>query len=465
MARNITVIPAKQVAIKGGKVNHNNHKLRVAAYCRVSTDQEEQLNSFENQVEYYTKYISDNPMYELAGIYADEGISGTNVKKRKEFKRMIADCEAKKIDLVITKSISRFARNTQDCLFYSRKLKNLGIGILFEKENINTLDATGELLFTILSSLAQDESRNISENCKWGIRYKFQKGIPHINTGKFMGYDKDGEGHLIINKEQAKVVRRIYRDFMEGYHPADIARRLNEEGIPGVSGKAKWMKVTIEGMLQNEKYKGDSLLQKTYTADFLTKKQVKNNGQIEQYYVKDSHPAIIPEEEWEAVQLEFERREHYCKKHHLNRYGYHSSENPFTLKIVCGICGTTYGRKTWSTRGVSYWQCGKRSKENGIRGCRSENIRDEVVKEAFVTAWNLVVKHREQHLERWERQMQEGNPLVKLRARQMKELTKQGQIDGVIPELVQMVLEKIVVNGVREFVVIFLDGTTKDICL
>lgn len=175
MARSITVIPASQPYRVGGRTQQKTRNLRVAAYCRVSTDQEEQLNSFENQVEYYTKYIQDNPLYQMAGIYADEGISGTNTKKREEFKRMIRDCEEGKIDLVITKSISRFARNTQDCLEYSRRLKNLGIGIFFEKEHINTLDASGELLFTILSSLAQDESRNISENCKWGIRSKFKR--------------------------------------------------------------------------------------------------------------------------------------------------------------------------------------------------------------------------------------------------------------------------------------------------
>ena len=180
---------------------------------------------------------------------------------------MIADCEAKKIDLVIVKSISRFARNTQDCLTYSRKLKNLGIGIIFEKENINTLDATGELLFTILSSLAQDESRNISENCKWGIRSKFQEGKPHINTYKFMGFDKDKDGRLVINEKEAKVVRRIFQEFLEGFNPADIARRLNEEGVPGVSGEPKWIKPTNVGMLQQEKYIGESILLKWVTAD------------------------------------------------------------------------------------------------------------------------------------------------------------------------------------------------------
>lgn len=278
MAKQITVIPAKQVRMNSTKNEKVSSKVKVAAYCRVSTDQEEQLNSFENQKEYYTRYIKSKPMYEMVGIYADEGISGTSVKKRKGFQKMIADCENGMIDLIIVKSISRFARNTQDCLKYSRKLKNLGIGIIFEKENINTLEASGELLFTILSSLAQDESRNISENCKWGIRSKFQEGKPHINTYKFMGYDKNEDGRLIINEEQAKIVKRIFKEFLEGYNPADIARRLNEEGVPGVSGEPKWMKPTIIGMLKQEKYMGDSLLQKWVTTDFLNHTLKKNTG-------------------------------------------------------------------------------------------------------------------------------------------------------------------------------------------
>lgn len=181
-------------------------KLRVAAYCRVSTDADEQLNSFENQVSYYTEYINSKEEYEMAGIYADEGISGTSTRRRNEFNRMIEDCEDGKIDLVITKSISRFARNTQDCLSYARKLKNMGIGVFFEKEGINSLDGTGELLFTILSSLAQEESRSISENCKWGIRKGFSDGKLHLNTNRFLGYDKDTNGELVINKDQAATV-------------------------------------------------------------------------------------------------------------------------------------------------------------------------------------------------------------------------------------------------------------------
>lgn len=455
MAKQITVIPAKQVRINNTKNEEVSSKVKVAAYCRVSTDQEEQLNSFENQKEYYTRYIKSKPMYEMVGIYADEGISGTSVKKRKGFQKMIADCENGMIDLIIVKSISRFARNTQDCLKYSRKLKNLGIGIIFEKENINTLEASGELLFTILSSLAQDESRNISENCKWGIRSKFQEGKPHINTYKFMGYDKNEDGRLIINEEQAEIVKRIFKEFLEGYNPADIARRLNEEGIPGVSGEPKWMKPTIIGMLKQEKYMGDSLLQKWVTTDFLNHTLKKNTGQVAQYYVKDSHPAIIDKETWNAVQAEFKRRDEYCRKYHLSVYAYRGDINPFNGKIVCAKCGYTFARKAWATRGIAYWKC----KNNDCAG----NIKEELLNKAFITAWNYTVEHKERFYEKWKNMTEGEDCLKKIRAKQMLELMEEGKINKLIPELMRVVLEKIIINDSKHFTVCFLDGTRREI--
>ena len=216
MARSITVIPAKQTLTQASTENRLSEKIRVAAYCRVSTDQEEQQSSYENQVSYYRAYIQNNPQYEYVDIYADEGITGTSTKKRDAFNRMIEDCRAHKIDLIITKSISRFARNTLDCLNYVRELKGLGIGIIFEKENINTLDAKGEVLPTILSSLAQDESRSISENSAWGIRRRFEQGQYTIATKRFLGYDRDKNGNLVVNPRQAKIVQRLYREFLDG---------------------------------------------------------------------------------------------------------------------------------------------------------------------------------------------------------------------------------------------------------
>ena len=383
MARSVTVIPARSQKVRTGHKAVQEKKIRVAAYCRVSTDQEDQLHSFEAQVEYYTKYINEHENYEMAGIYADEGISGTNTKKREQFKKMIADCEDGKIDLVITKSISRFARNTQDCLAYSRKLKNLGIGIIFEKENINTLDSTGELLFTILSSLAQDESRNISENCKWGIRTKFKNGEMHLNTFKFLGYDKDENGKLVINKEQAKTVRRIYRDFLIGINPAQIAKELTEEKVPGCLGQTKWYPSTVIGILKQEKHMGDALLQKTYTADFLTKRQVRNNGEIAQVYVKDSHKGIIDKQTWNAVQEEFDRREKFMESHGTDRYSYGADCMPFCEKVFCGECKSLFTRHSWSSRGIVQWQC-KNHRKDGKVACTNaygDAIKDDVFKE------------------------------------------------------------------------------------
>lgn len=460
MAREVTVIPAKKTHRASGKAPAQKSKVRLAAYCRVSTEQEEQENSFRNQVDYYTRFVQTHPEYELVDIYADEGISGTNTKKREHFKRMIADCEAHKIDMVITKSISRFARNTQDCLENYRKLKNLGITVVFEKENISSADTTGELLLTILSSLAQDESRNISENTKWGIRSKFQKGIPHINTCKFMGFDKAEDGRLVVNEEEAKLVRRIYREFLEGFTCSAIAARLNAEGMPGVSGEPKWLRVTIESMLKNEKYMGDSLLQKTYTADFLTKKQVKNDGEVTQYYVKGSHDGIISREDWNAVQQEFERIERFMKDHNMTRYGYGGEIRPFSSKIICGECGGVYGRKAHAGREKeTYWQCNTRC-YNGPKGCRGENIREGVIHKVFVEAWNTVVDKQDSIEKRWDEMEKTGSELEALRAQQMRALAKSGSVANVIPEMVQSVLESITVKGNGEFCVRFLDGTT-----
>ena len=398
MARDVTLIPANPhpVTARGGR-GQEREVLRVAAYCRVSTNNEDQLLSFDNQVQYYTEYIANKPNCTLAGIYADEGISGVSTNKREQFKKMIKDCEDGKIDMVVTKSISRFARNTQDCLQYSRKLKNLGIGIFFEKENINTLDAAGELLFTIMSSLAQEESRSISENCRWGIRTKFKQGVMHLNANHFLGYDKDDKGNLVINEAQAAIVRRIYREFMNGLNPEVIAARLTDEGVPGCMGEPKWAVSTIMNILQNEKYKGDALLQKYYTSDFLSKKSVRNHGQVEQVYVKDSHPPIIERELWEAVQLEIERRRLFRERHNLRTLGRYTDEQPFTCRVVCGKCSAVYWRRTWTrgSRKIRVWQCGKRYQKKGVAGCKGCNLFEKDLEKAFLTAWNGIVENRE----------------------------------------------------------------------
>ena len=304
---NVTVIPARYRAASQEQ-DEDKPKLRVAAYCCVSTDSEEQATSYEAQIEHYTEYIQKNPEWELAGIFADEGLSGTDTRKRGEFNRMIEECMAGKINMVITKSISRFARNTLDCLKYIRQLKDRNIPVFFEKENINTMDSKGEVLLTIMASLAQQESQSLSQNVKLGLQYRYQQGLVQVNHNRFLGYTKDEEGQLIIEPEEAEVVKRIYREYLEGASLAQIGKSLEADGILTAAGKAKWRPETLKKILRNEKYIGDALLQKTYTVDFLSKKRVKNNGIVPQYYVENSHEAIIPRDLYMQVQEEMVRR-------------------------------------------------------------------------------------------------------------------------------------------------------------
>lgn len=427
----------------------------MAAYCRVSSEHEEQLNSFENQVDYYTKYISSKPEYELVDIYADEGISGTNTKKRAGFNRMIDDARAGKIDYIITKSISRFARNTADSLTNLRILRNLGINVFFEKENINSLEATGELLITILSSLAQEESRNISENCKWGIRSNFQKGKVHLNATYFLGFDKTPEGKFVINEEEAKIVRRIFDSFLEGMSYTQIGKMLREEGIQTARGTTSWAANNIKAMLMNEKYKGDACMQKTYTSDFLTKRLKKNNGELPQYYLEDFCEAIIPKERWEATQLEVERREAYIDELHVRNYGYCKSDNPFIAKVVCGKCGEMLRKLTWESRDTCYWKCRNEH-------CKQEHVQNATLYKAFRIAWNSICAHPEEYEEYWD-ELLCGNELEKLRATQMKQVIANGPITTDVPELIRLTLERIVAFSAQDFEVRFLDGTIKKV--
>lgn len=433
----------------------------MAAYCRVSTDREEQESSFKNQQEYYTKYIESHDDYIMAGIYADEGITATNTKKRDDFKRMIKDCEHGDIDLVITKSISRFARNTQDCLFYSRKLKELRIPIIFEKEGINTMDASGELLFTILSSLAQEESRNISENCKWAIRHNFAKGKPTLNTKNFLGYDKNEEGKLIINPKQAELVKRIFQMFEEGLSETEIGHELRGEGIKGVRADT-WPNTAIKNLLQNEKYCGDLLMQKTYTVDFLTKKKAKNNGEVERYFIEDDHEAIIPKDEWEAVQMELLRRERFREELGLGIYS--NSFSPYSGRVVCPKCGRPYRKCGGRNNDKDFWICASK-KENGSKTCSAENVRTSALDEAFKIAWNSIVKERDKTKDDWKRKISEGDPLERLRAKQFLSQTNEGAVREAYPELIKLVLERIKVIDKTTFEVHFLDGTLKKVCI
>jgi len=304
--KNVTVIPAKYEKEAGE--NRKTEKRRVAAYARVSTCRESQQTSYEAQIQYYTRYIQEQSDWVFAGVYADEGVTGTSTRKRTGFLRMIQDAQDRKIDLIVTKSVSRFARNTVDSLSTIRKLKEHGVEIYFEKENIWTFDAKGELLITIMSSLAQEESRSISENTRWGMRKAFRDGKVFVPFRHFLGYDRGENGELKVNEEQAVIVRMIYEMFLSGHSFYYIAAELTKREIPTPYGKRIWNGRTVKNILQNEKYRGDALLQKRYSRDFLDRKMRKNEGEVPQYYVVDNHEAIIEAEMFEAVQKELNRR-------------------------------------------------------------------------------------------------------------------------------------------------------------
>lgn len=393
----VSVIPAKPMQVIKGLPKGT--KKRVCAYCRVSTDTEEQLTSYETQVTYYENYIKSKPEYEFAGIFADEGITATNTKRRNEFKRMIDAGLAGQFDMIITKSISRFARNTLDCLKYVRLLKDKGIGVYFEKENIDTLDSKGEVLLTILSSLAQDESRNISENSRWGIVRRFQQGKIRVNHKRFLGYDKDENGELIINEEQAKVVRRIYEEFLSGKGIRSIGKGLQKDNILTGAGGRKWHDSTVQKILKNEKYSGDALLQKTITTDFLTHKRVKNKGEVQQYYVEDSHPAIIPKKMFQRVQEEIKRRASLAGYSEKTKSRY-SNKYAFSGKIICGNCGSKCTRKMWgpSKKYRKYVWLRANHIDNGNEACSMKAVSEEKLKAAFVRSINKIIENKEAFL-------------------------------------------------------------------
>uniref|UniRef100_UPI001A8E8F47 recombinase family protein n=1 Tax=Paradesulfitobacterium ferrireducens TaxID=2816476 RepID=UPI001A8E8F47 len=397
------------------------------------------------------------------GIYADEGISGTNTKKREQFNKMIEDCKAGKIDVVITKSISRFARNTLDCLNYVRLLKDLGIGVIFEKENINSLDSKGEVLLTILSSLAQDESRSISENSTWGIRRRFEQGKVQVNETKFLGYDKDENGDLIINEKQAKIVRRIYNDYLDGKGPNRIAKDLEKEKVPKWDGTYNWYESSIRKMLSNEKYKGDALLQKTYTVDFLSKKRAENDGEVPQYYVENSHPAIIDKDTWEAVQMEMERRRAFAEKHGIVKVDYATADNPFAGRIICGNCGGAYGRKVWNSTDERLrrivWRCNNRYVAKGEKGCGSKHIDDGVLYQAFISVFNAVVENKDYFMGKWADQCNGDDILKRVIAKRFIATFKTAKpIDRFDVDLYFKLTEKIMVYD-GKLVVSLLDGS------
>lgn len=387
-ARNVTTIPATISRFSATPINQIR-KRKTAGYARVSTDSDEQFTSYEAQIDYYTNYIKNRDDWEFVGVYTDEGITGTNTKHREGFKKMISDALEGKIDLIVTKSVSRFARNTVDSLTTVRQLKEKGIEVYFEKENIWTLDSKGELLITIMSSLAQEEARSISENCTWGQRKRFADGKVSVAFGNFLGYDRGEDGNLVVNEEQAVIVRRIYGMFLKGYTPYAIAKQLTSEGILSPGGKEKWGAGVIKSILTNEKYKGDALLQKSYTVDFLTKKKKVNEGEIPQYYVQNNHQAIIEPAVFDMVQKQMALR-------HSGR-NRQSCASIFSSKIKCGDCGSWYGSKVWHSNDKYrrvVWQCNH--KFDSGKKCSTPHLDEETIKELFVKAVNILCTEKDE---------------------------------------------------------------------
>ena len=371
--RKVTVIPP--IAEMQGESRIDMRPKRVAAYCRVSTDREEQEHSFETQKAMYTEMIMMKPTWQMAGIYADEGITGIVAKKRPGFMKMIEDCRKGKIDMIVTKSVSRFSRNNLDCLMYVRELKQLGIPIIFEKEGINTIQVSSELLLTLFGALSQAESESISMNVKLGIRQSLKNGNVRFSYKTFLGYRKGADGQPEIVPEQADIVRRIYNDFLAGATYLEIAKRLTEENVPTMGGGSRWFSERIKSILKNEKYKGDALLQKTYITDPISKRVKKNNGELPMYYVENSHPAIIERRVFDKVQEEIARRAGKKKvkqtgtKTELGRY---SGKYALTELLYCGECGTPYRRCTWSRNGKKkiVWRCVSRL-DYGKKYCKN----------------------------------------------------------------------------------------------
>jgi DNA invertase Pin-like site-specific DNA recombinase len=388
MASSITCFPATKnlfTAIPTASLSRR----RVAAYARVSTDSDEQFTSYEAQIDYYTKLIRQREDWSYVSVYTDEGITGTNTKRREGFNQMVADALAGKIDLIVTKSVSRFARNTVDSLVTVRKLKERGVEIFFEKENIWTLDSKGELLITIMSSLAQEESRSISENVTWGQRKRFADGKVSMPYKHFLGYEKGENGQPVVNEKEAAIVRLIFRLFLEGKTPAGICRHLDASGIPTPSGKQKWSQTTVNSILRNEKYKGDALLQKRFTVDFLTKRTKTNTGEVPQFYVEGSHTAIISPQEFDMVQAEIERRKAIG--------GNYSGSSVFSSKLVCADCGAFFGQKVWHSTDkyrMVIWRCNAKFK--GEHKCATPHLTEDEIKAEFLKAYNELMGNREQ---------------------------------------------------------------------
>lgn len=425
----IIEIPATR-QIRSGK-NNTMRKMRVAAYCRVSTEEEEQQGSFETQKLYYTEKIISTSEWELAGIYADDGISGIHTKKRDGFNQMIQDCKKKKIDLILTKSISRFARNTLDSIQYVRMLKEIGIAVIFEKENINTSTMNSEMILTVLSAFAQAESESISQNVARGKRMGFRQGKFPFPYGQILGYRKGLDGKPEVIPEEAEVIRMIFNSYLQGASLLTIKKKLEAGGVLTARGNKKWSSESVQRILQNEKYCGDVLLQKTFIEDVLTGVSKKNTGQLPQYYIENNHEGIVTKQMFREVQAEIARRNSKSaanqRKRHQGRY---NSKYALSERLVCGDCGSPYKRVTWNIHGRKQivWRCVNRL-EYGTKFCsHSPSIPEEELHQAILKAvQNLAANFTDEvaaQLDGILRQMKAGE---NLKAQLQKQLEKAQQ--------------------------------------
>lgn len=383
------------------------NKLKVAAYARVSTDEAEQLNSYKTQCEYYTSYIQGKPEWEFVGLYADEGITGTIAKRRKEFQRLIKDSMDGKIDLILVKSVSRFARNTVDSLQTVRRLRDKGVRIFFEKENIDSLDAKCDMILSIYSSLAEEESRSISTNIRWAHQKKVERGEVALNFNNIYGYQQDENKNVTIKIQEAEVVREIYHKYLIGYSIRRIIRELKENEIKSPLGSSKWSSSTIKGILENEKYIGDVILQKTYKRDFLTQRRIRNTGQAPQKYVENNHPAIVDRLTWNAVQAEIERR-NSIRSTEATGKGRYDMRYAFSGVIECGKYNSKFRRHNYTngTKIERTWACKEHLKGN--KYCTQEIIKEELLEELFVNTLNRLLENRDKVLKKVETSVKEA---------------------------------------------------------
>ena len=389
----VIVIPAK---VETPQEQERKRHLRVAAYCRVSTDSEEQLSSYENQLAYYTEKIMKEPGWTMAGVFADEGITGTSTCKRKEFLRMIRQCRQGKIDMILAKSVSRFARNTVDTLNFTRELRGLGIPVIFEEQNINSIYPESEFLITLHGAFAQAESESTSSRVRWGKRQAMKSGHVTMQYKQLLGYEKGPDGKPRIVPEQAEAVRFIYDRYLAGDSIQEIKAALEGREIPTVSGKKEWMGSHIRSILTNEKYCGDVLLQKTFIADCISKKVIPNTGQLPKYLIQNHHEGIVSRETFDAVQLEMARRNAKVgatRKSTPTGRGKYSGKYVLSNLLFCGECGTAYRRCVWTQHGIKrpVWRCVSRL-DYGKKFCtHSPTLDEEPLQQAILAAVNAVM--------------------------------------------------------------------------